>query len=163
VAPIVTRPGVGLPVDLAEHPLEAGLVRLATLGSDGFALRFDAPQVLAAIGECLAAEGEEPFDRERLRPYAQRGLEALEAAAEHDERLARLLALWRPRALALAGRTADLTREEVLRARLAERLDAIAAELDAARAAGNEDRAQALHARYIELGTTYAARLAQAW
>jgi hypothetical protein len=163
VAPILTRPGAGGRIDLAEHPLEAGLVRLATLGADGFELRFDDPAVTAAVAECLTPAGDEPFHRDRLRPYVERGLAVLEAAAGGDERLARLLALWRPRALALAGRVADLTREEVLRARLAERLDVIAAELEAAREAGDDDRAQALHARYIELGTTYAVRLAQAW
>jgi hypothetical protein len=163
VAPILTRPGAGAPVDLAEHPLEAGLVRLAILGADGFALRCDEPELVEALAACLADDPDEPFDPARLRPYAERGLAVLERAAVGDERLARLLALWRPRALALAGRAAELTREEVLRARLAERLDALAAQLEAARAAGDDDRAQALHARYIELGTTYAARLAQAW
>jgi hypothetical protein len=163
VAPILSRPGVGAPVDLAEHPLEAGLLRLATLGADGFELRFDDDAVLDAARACLTPDGDEPFDRERLQPYAERGLSALEAAAEGDESLARLLALWRPRALVLAGRRDELTREEVLLARLSERLGALAAEREAAEAAGDEDRAQALHARYIELGTTYAARLARAW
>jgi hypothetical protein len=163
VAPILSRPGAAAPVDLAEHPLEAGLLRLATLGADGFELRFDDEAVVRAAHACLADDGEEPFDAERLRPYAVDGLEALEAAAADDERLARLLALWRPRALALAGRREELTREEVLLARLSERLGALAAELEAAQARGDDDRAQALHARYIELGTTYAARLARAW
>ena len=163
MAPILERPGATSPVDLAEHPLEAGLVRLAVLGADGFELRFDDPAVTAALAGCLAPEGDDPFDPERLRPYAVDGLAALEAAAADDERLARLLALWRPRALALAGRGAELSKDEVLRARLAERLDALAAEIETASAAGDDDRAQALHARYIELGTTYAARLARTW
>ena len=154
VAPILERPGATAPIDLAEHPLEAGLVRLAVLGAEGFELRFDDPAVTAALAGCLAEGGDEPFDAERLRPYAIDGMAALEAAAEDDERLARLLALWRPRALALAGRSSELSKDEVLRARLAERLDALAAGIDAARAAGDDDRAQALHARYIELGTT---------
>ena len=145
MAPILERPGATSPVDLAEHPLEAGLVRLAVLGADGFELRFDDPAVTSALAGCLAAGGDEPFDAERLRPYAVEGLSAREAA------------------LALAGRGAELTKDEVLRARLAERLDALATELEAASAAGDDDRAQALHARYIELGTTYAARLARAW
>ena len=33
----------------------------------------------------------------------------------------------------------------------------------AAGAAGDEDEAERLHARYIELGTTYAGRMASAW
>ena len=60
--------------------------------------------MLDAARACLAEGGDEPFDRERLQPFAERGLTALEQAAEDDEGLARLLALWPPRAPALAGR-----------------------------------------------------------
>ena len=66
MAPILERPGATPPVDLAEHPLEAGLVRLAVQGAEGFELSFDDPGVTAALAACLASEGDEPFDPERL-------------------------------------------------------------------------------------------------
>ena len=165
--PIVRRPGSDDELDLAEHPLEAGLVRLSVLGADGFALRFDDPRVIAAAVACLAPadRGDEdgPWDLEALRPHADRGLRALEEAARHDERLARLHGVWRPRALRLAGRGGEASGEDRLRLRLEDRLATLAAQLLAARDAGDHDLAQALHARYIELGTTYAGRLARSW
>lgn len=147
--------------DPAAHSLEAGLIRLALLGAEDFRLEFDDPAVVAALAECAAGDG--GIDPERLRPYARRGLAALEAAAPHDARLAQLLTVWRPRALRLAGLGGQATADERLRLRLEDRLAALAAAMEDARAAGDDELAQTLHARYIELGTTYAARMAQAW
>jgi hypothetical protein len=164
VPPLLRRPGSDDPVDLADHPLEAGLIRLAVLGARGFELAFDDPAVVAAARACLTrSEDEEPFDAEALRPLAARGLDELERAAGEDERLARLLRVWRPRALLLAGRARDVTGEDRLRLRLEERLASLAEQLEAAKRAGHDDLAEALHARYIELGTTYAGRLARSW
>jgi hypothetical protein len=74
--------------------------------------------------------------------------------------MARLAALWRPRALILLGRAGELAPDEVLRARLAERLDAVVAQMNAAE---DEDERERLHARYIELGMVLAGRLRSAW
>ncbi len=60
-----------------------------------------------------------------------------------------------------AGRAPAPTGEAALNARLEERLAEIVVAMEDARAAGDDDRAQALHARYIELATTYAGRLAR--
>ena len=68
----------------------------------------------------------------------------------------RLREVWRPRALRLLGREAELTREDVLGLRLEQRLAGLQAEIERARAAGDDDAAQMAHARYIELGTSYA-------
>ena len=46
----------------------------------------------------------------------------------------------------------------MLRLRLEDKLAALQAELERARAAGDDDAAEAAHARYIELGTTYVRR-----
>lgn len=141
---------------LAAHPLEASLIRLAVLGSDGFELAFDEPQVLAVAGPLMREDG---FDDDALRPIAARGFAVLERAAATDERLGRLLTLWRPRALRLLGRLSEVRGEDALRLRLEDRLGEIERSMVAARAAGDEDLGERLHARYIELGTTYAARL----
>ena len=69
-----------------------------------------------------------------------------------------LATLWRPRALRLPGRDAELTREQQLELRLEQRLDDLQAEMERARGAGDEDAAEAAHARYVELGTTYVRR-----
>ena len=58
----------------------------------------------------------------------------------------------------LLGRDADLTREQQLELRLEQRLANLQAEIERARCAGDEDAAQAAHARYIELGTTFVRR-----
>lgn len=151
-------------LDLADHPLECGLVRLAVLGSDGFRMVFDDPEVMAAIEAVLAEPGEDPtFDQDRLRPVAAAGLDELERGAATDERLARLLAIWRPRALRLAGRGRELGGDDALRLRLEDRLAEIVAAMEQARDGGDADLAERLHARYIELGTTYAARMAKTW
>jgi hypothetical protein len=96
------------------------------------------------------------FDVEAVRPFAERGWAVLEASA--DPRLERLAALWRSRALVLLGREDELTREQGLELRLESRLAGLQNEIERAREAGDEDAAQAAHARYIELGTTYMRR-----
>jgi hypothetical protein len=66
--------------------------------------------------------------------------------------------VWRPRALVLMGREQELAKEDVLRLRLEDKLAALQAEVERATAAGDSDAAEAAHARYIELGTTYVRR-----
>ena len=57
----------------------------------------------------------------------------------------------------LLGREDELTpRAAVLELRLEGRLADLQAEIERAHAAGDDDAAQTAHARYIELGTTYA-------
>lgn len=159
-------PECGGEVDLERTPLESGLVRLAVLGADGFALEFGDPELHAgarsALGPCPHG-GDPVWDGEQLEPLARTGLERLERAAAEDDRLAELLRVWRPRAFALAGRTDELSREEALRGRLELRLADVERRMRAATAAGDDDEAERLHARYIELGTTYAGRLVAGW
>ena len=94
---------------------------------------------------------------------ARDGLEQLERAALVEPRMAELLRVWRPRAYALAGRAGELSREDALRGRFELRLADVERRMRAATAAGDDDEAERLHARYIELGTTYAGRLAAGW
>jgi hypothetical protein len=167
VSPVPYRcPDCGGEVDLARTPLESGLVRLAALGADGFALEFDAPEVQARAGEALAGcphAADPAWDTELLQPLAREGLARLEEAAPRDARLAELLQIWRPRAYGIAGRADELSREEALRGRLEQRLADVERRMRAAAAAGDHDEAERLHARYIELGTTYAGRMAATW
>jgi hypothetical protein len=159
-------PDCGGEVDLARTPLESGLVRLAVLGSEGFALEFDAAEVHAcarrALGPCPHVP-DPAWDADALRPIAAVGLARLEAAANGDARLADLLEVWRPRAFARAGREGELSRADALRGRLELRLADVERRMRAAAAAGDDDEAERLHARYIELGTTYAGRMAATW
>jgi hypothetical protein len=159
-------PDCGGEVDLARTPLESGLVRLAVFGAEEFALSFDDPEVRArartALGPCPHG-GDPAWDLGRLQPVAREGLARLEQAAPGDPRLADLLQMWRPRAFGIAGRADELSREEALRGRLELRLADVERRMRAAGAAGDEDEAERLHARYIELGTTYAGRMAAAW
>jgi hypothetical protein len=165
--------GCGRPADLAPRALEVGLVRLATrpepfaLGSAG--IEDAVAPVLAPCPACggrleAGAGAGEPvdpaFDTDRLRPLAAAGVDRLDAS--DAAAVGRLRDLWRPRALALAGREGDLTGEEVLRLRLERRLAGLEAEMRRARAAGDEDAAEDAHARYIEVGTTYVRRLVAA-
>ena len=159
-------PDCGGEVDLARTPLESGLLRLAVLGADGFELEFDLPELHAAVAAALAPcpHGADPvWDAEALEPFAREGLASLERAAAEDARMADLLGVWRPRAFALAGRTGELSREDALRGRLELRLADVERRMRAAAAAGDDDEAERLHARYIELGTTYAGRLVAGW
>jgi hypothetical protein len=148
-------------VDLARTPLESGLVRLATLGADGFELEFDDPAVHAAATPALGLcpHGLEPnWQAAELAPLADAGWRALVAA--DDDELETLAMVWRPRALALAGRASELSRDDVVRGRLEQRVAEVTARMQAALDAGDEDEAERLHARAIELGTVLAGRLA---
>jgi hypothetical protein len=162
----------GAPYDMAARTLEAGLVRLALDGPDGFRLGSDGieAELVPLLEPCACggrivpggeAEklGSDPvFSPEALRPLARRGWEVLEACEE--PRLVRLREVWRPRALRLLGREDELSPEDVLGLRLEQRLAELRVAIDRARAAGDEDAAQMAHARYIELGTSYARRFA---
>ena len=88
---------------------------------------------------------------------AERGWAVLEAGA--DPRLLRLrggLAAASAASCSAASRSSRAS--SVLGLRLEARLAGLQNEIERARAAGDEDAAQAAHARYIELGTTYARR-----
>jgi hypothetical protein len=161
--------------ELATRSLEVGLVRLAVRGDQSFRLgsagiEADVAPLLAPCrcGGRLSHEylGPGPkysseavlaaFDDAALLPFAARGGAILDRST--DPRLERLATLWRPRALRLLGRDADLTREQQLELRLEQRLANLQAEIERAHGAGDDDAAQAAHARYIELGTTFVRR-----
>ena len=157
----------GRTADLHMTPVEVGLVRLAANGAASFRLGSEGiEQEIAALlepctcgGRFVPGRGDGPivevrFDEERLRPAAAAGLEQLEAADE----LAGLRSAWGPRAVALAGRSDQLAKEDVLRIRLEDKLTALQTEVERATAAGDVDAAETAHARYIELGTTYVRR-----
>ena len=161
----------GTAYELAARSLEVGLVRLAVDGEAGFRLGSDGIEShiepllapcecggrVAPGGDCPRFGGDSPrFNAQALRPLAERGWAILEASA--DPRLQRLAALWRSRALVLLGREDELTREQQLELRLEGRLAGLQADIERARAAGDDDAAQAAHARYIELGTTFMRR-----
>ena len=161
----------GAAFDMTVRTLEVGLVRLALDGPEGF--RLGSAGIEAEVGPLLepcacggrlvpggrAEAGSGPvFSTEALRPLVGRGWDALEACQEPG--LVRLREVWRPRALRLLGREEELSGEDVLGLRLEQRLADLRAEIDRARAAGDEDAAQMAHARYIELGTSYARRFA---
>jgi hypothetical protein len=151
-------------VDLSRTPLESGLVRLAVLGPSGFELAFADPAVHAAAAPALGPCPHVPdpsWDAAELRPLADAGWNALLAA--EDDALDMLAVVWRPRALALAGRADELSRDDVVRGRLEQRVAQVSARMQAALAAGEEDEAERLHARAIELGTVLAGRLAAEW
>ena len=159
----------GARADLAPRSAEVALVRLALHGEDGF--EFGSAGIEPAIepllqpcscggslvpGDGTGAPLRAAFDREALRPVAVQGMEVLDASA--DGRLTGLRQAWRPRVLPLLGRESELEREEVLRARLEDKLERLQYELQHATAVGDQDAAEAAHARYIELGTTYVRR-----
>jgi hypothetical protein len=151
-------------VELGRTPLESGLVRLATLGPGGFELAFDDPAVHAAAAPALGPcphVADPSWDRAELQPLADAGWRAL-LDAEDDE-LDLLAVVWRPRALALAGRADELSRDDVVRGRLEQRVAEVSARMQVALAAGEADEAERLHARAIELGTVLAGRLAAEW
>jgi len=77
---------------------------------------------------------------------------------EGSDALSDLRSAWGPRAVALAGRSDELAKEDVLRIRLEDKLTALQTEVERATAAGDLDAAETAHARYIELGTTYVRR-----
>jgi hypothetical protein len=155
--------------DLADRSLEVGLVRIATRGESGFELGSAglaeeiAPllQPCACGGRLAPGEGagdvvDARFEPDAWRPMAAPAWERLEAST--DERLVRLREVWRPRALVRLGREGELEREQVLGLRLEDKLAALAAEVERAIRAGDQEAAETAHARYIELGTTYARR-----
>jgi hypothetical protein len=151
-------------VDLSRTPLESGLVRLATLGPEGFELAFDDPAVHAAAAPALGPcphDADPSWDADELRSLADAGWRALLAAA--DDELDLLAVVWRPRALALAGRADELSRDDIVRGRLEQRVAEVSARMQVALAAGEADEAERLHARAIELGTVLAGRLAAEW
>ena len=148
-----------MPIDPQEHPLEAAVVRLSVLGGDGFRMFFDDPPVVDALEACVV---DGAIDPTRLAPHCARALAALDRSAPADPVLARLRGVWRPwlerrSAPAVTG----LGGEQALSSRFESRLAEIVAAMELAREVGDEDRAEALHARYIELGTSYATRLAR--
>jgi hypothetical protein len=155
--------------DLADRSLEVGLVRFAVHGETGFELGSggleDELRPLLKPCECGGRLGPGPgtgdpvaarFDLEGWRAVAAPGWRRLESS--RDDRLVRLRDVWRPRALLLLGREDELSREEVLGLRLEDKLAALADEIERAREVGDLDAAETAHARYIELGTTYARR-----
>ena len=147
-------------VDLDEHAFEAGTVRLAVHGAAGSPLDFSAPEVRAAIIATLSDDPFAPFSTDALRAHAPAALDALDAALPAHDELVRLAPLWRPRLLLLAGRKDELTGEQTVVLRFEERLREIRRGMAEAEAAGDEDGREALHAKYIEVGTSYAGRLA---
>lgn len=147
-------------VDPAELGFECGAIRLAVAGADGHPLDFSADAVRSAIADALAADPFDPLPADALRPFAPAALAALDGAVPGHPELDRLAPLWRPRLLALAGRQGELSGEEAVILRFEERLRELKRGMAEAAAAGDEDRREALHAKYIEVGTTYAGRLA---
>ncbi|HET6850483.1 MAG TPA: hypothetical protein VFH74_16625 [Gaiellales bacterium] len=157
----------GRTVDLDMAPVEVGLVRLAVADPGSFRLGSEGieDEIVRVLAPCTCGGSFQPgagdgpvvavrFDEERLAPLAAAGLERLEA----DEELSGLRSAWGPRAVALAGRSEELEKEDVLRIRLEEKLTALQTEVERATAAGDVDAAETAHARYIELGTTYVRR-----
>jgi hypothetical protein len=152
--------------DLAPLSAEVGLVRLAAAGEDGFRLGSDGieDRVGPLLESCSCGGRFEPgagageaagacFRADLLRPLADQGWQVLGASA--DPRLRQLAAVWRPRALRALGREEELTAEEQLELRLEGRLQELLRTIEQAEAAGDVDAAEAAHARYVELGTTY--------
>lgn len=151
-------------VELARTPLESGLVRLAVLGATGFELEFDDPAVHAAAAPALGPcphVADPSWQATELEPLADAGWRALTEA--DDDELETLAMVWRPRAMALAGRASELSRNDIVRGRLEQRVAEVSARMQVALDAGDDDEAERLHARAIELGTVLAGRLAAEW
>jgi hypothetical protein len=157
--PIELPDGAGA-FDPRELPFECGAIRLAVVGAEGGALDFSDPAVAEAIRGALGPDPFDPLPAAALVPFAPAALDALDAAVPGHPELDRLAPLWRPRLLALAGRQGELTGEEAVILRFEERLRDLKRGMAQAESDGDEDRREALHAKYIEVGTTYAGRLA---
>jgi hypothetical protein len=157
----------GAAADLAPLSAEIGLVRLAEEGAEGFRLgsagieQLIAPLLVACEcggrfepgagdGELVAAA----FDPEALKPFAVRGAEVL----AETPRLAELDGVWRARTMRATGREDELSGEQVQELRLEQRLNDLLIQIERAHRSGDEDAAEAAHARYVELATTYATR-----
>jgi hypothetical protein len=157
--PIDLPDGAGA-IDPGAFPFETGLVRLAAVGAEGHPLDVDAPAVRAAIADALGPDPLDPFREDALRALAPAALAALDEAVPEHAELARLAPLWRPRLLVLAGRGDELTGEQAVVLRFEERLRGLRRAMAEAAERGDEDQREALHAKYIEVGTAYAGRLA---
>ena len=160
-------PDCAAAADLAPLSAEIGLVRIAGHGSEGFVLGSGGieAEIAPLLADCECGGRFEPgpgegepvlaaFDADRLRAQAVAGWDALQA----DPELARLAVVWRARALRAAGREEELSNDEVLELRLEGRLNALLLNMERAHRAGDEDAAEAAHARYVEIATTYATR-----
>lgn len=91
---------------------------------------------------------------------AGRALAVLAADAPASDRAARLYGvLRRPLERRAGRRPAGASAEDALADRLEDRLATLVVAMEDARDAGDDRRADALHARYIELATTYVTRL----
>jgi hypothetical protein len=91
---------------------------------------------------------------------AGRALAGLAADAPTSDRCARLYGVLRGPLERRAGlRPAAASAEDALADRLEDRLATLVVAMEDARDAGDDRRADALHARYIELATTYVTRL----
>ncbi len=156
----IDLPGGAGAFDPVAFPFECGLVRLAVVGAEGHPLDVGEPPVREAIAGLLRPDPLDPLPAEALRGLAPAALSALDGALPGHAELARLAPLWRPRLLALAGRGDELTGEEAVILRFEDRLRDLERAMAEAAARGDEDRREALHAKYIEVGTTYAGRLA---
>jgi hypothetical protein len=140
-----------------DQPLEETVLRLSAFGPG---LAGDEEALAALVASCRGDDG--TIDRALLASHAARAAAALAGAPADDERAGRLRGVLRP-VLARLGGAADAGGggEAALRARLEERLAAIVCAMELARLDGDDDLAERLHARYIELGTAYASRLAR--
>ena len=149
------------------------MVRLAVMGERDFKLGSAGvePAVAPLLDRCECGGRFRPgagaglpvratFRQEALRPVVEAGYERLQAGT--DETLVRLRGGWQPRLLALLGRESEIPREQVLRLKLEAKLERLQHEVELAGAQGDQDAAEAAHARYIELGTTYVRRFVAA-
>ena len=139
-----------------DQPLEEAILRLSAFGPG---LVGDDEVLAGLVAACSAADG--TIDRALLAPHAARAADVLAAAPAADERAARLRGVLQPVLDRLGGASGTGGGEAALRARLEERLAAIVCAMELALLAGDEELAERLHARYIELGTAYATRLAR--
>ena len=117
-----------------------------------------ADDILRATVRRLA--GADDADAAADEMIAARALDALAGAAPGSDRDARLYGVLRAPLERRAGRRpVATTGEDALAERLEDRLATIVVAMEDARDAGDDRRADALHARYIELATTYVTRL----